>query len=787
MPPPPPAPPPVHRPEELVIPADFVCVVDEVQTALEFKRALEAASLDNGDLDEDDLFRLRNPVTEIVDITDKDILTSLRLLLLTTNTTDQAYKDFYEILKMDSPDRNFLSLYSVKKKIAELTGVHPIFKDMCNSSCMGFTGPWSDLDACPLCGLSRYDTKGKSRQHFMTIPIGPQLQALWRTTEGAHDMGDRVRRTDEIFEELAEDPNIKIFTDYCHGHDYLAAVERGDIKTDDMVLMFSMDGAQLYQDKKSDCWIYIWVIYDLPPHLRYKKRHVLPGGFIPGPNNPKNTDSFLFPGFHHLAALQKEGLPIWNAISNRLFLSHLFLHLAGADGPGSVHFTGLVGHQGAYPCRLYCGIKGRHKEGAPQYYPALLKPDGYEVVGCNHGDIDPTEVRNGNCEVYCTNLSYLLHSRNVTDYKTRRRDTGIVTISLFSGLPPTGRLPLPSGFPGDVMHVTTLNLGELLVPLWRGSFTCASTDNVRNWPWTGLKDERVWNAHGMTVAACKPFIPTSYDRPPRNIKDKINSGYKAKEWQGYFYGLGPALLHDLLPLRYWRNFCKLVRAIQLLHRHSIKSEQVKEAYTLMCDFHREFELIYGERRIDRIHFIRPCLHALIHIPLETVRLGPVPLHSCWTMERLIGDLGREIAQPSNPYHNLAERGLRRCQINTLKASFPAFREEEKGLPPSSRSLGAGYALLCTKERTPKILAEPQQAQVIKEFFVSEEARHGNAPPAQWTGPRVQRWARLRLPNGQTARSIWKEDRMTNPDLRRASCVKVSLILQLIPLFNSYLP
>jgi hypothetical protein len=54
--------------------------------------------------------------------------------------------------------------------------------------------------------------------------------------------------------------------------------------------MLSIDSAQLYAHKASDCWIYIWVIMDLSPDEHYKKRHILPGGFISGPNKPKIMD-----------------------------------------------------------------------------------------------------------------------------------------------------------------------------------------------------------------------------------------------------------------------------------------------------------------------------------------------------------------------------------------------------------------------------------------------------------------------------------------------------------------
>jgi hypothetical protein len=107
---------------------------------------------------------------------------------------------------------------------------------------------------------------------------------------------------------------------------------------DDMVLMFSIDGAQLYRSKTSDCWIYIWIIMDHAPGLRYKNRYVLPGGFIGGPNKPRNPDSYMCVGLSHLAAIQKEGLKIWDASRREIFVCRPFLAAAGADAVG-LHST----------------------------------------------------------------------------------------------------------------------------------------------------------------------------------------------------------------------------------------------------------------------------------------------------------------------------------------------------------------------------------------------------------------------------------------------------------------
>ncbi|TEB31523.1 hypothetical protein FA13DRAFT_1587232, partial [Coprinellus micaceus] len=97
--------------------------------------------------------------------------------------------------------------------------------------------------------------------------------------------------------------------------------------------------------------------------------------------------------------------------------------------------------------------------------------------------------------------------------------------------------------------------------------------------------------------------------------------------------------------------------VRLLHQRTISRAHLQEAHHYMSEFHEEYELLYTQRKVERLHFMRPCLHFLLHMAAETIRMGPVPLSSTWTMERMIGDLGGQIRQPSNPFRNLSERGL----------------------------------------------------------------------------------------------------------------------------------
>ncbi|PBK71782.1 hypothetical protein ARMSODRAFT_987561 [Armillaria solidipes] len=326
----------------------------------------------------------------------------------------------------------------------------------------------------------------------------------------------RQRCTEIILEELQRTggEKISIYRDFFNGTDYLQAVLDDKIKIGDAVLILSIDGAQLYQNKISDTWIYIWIILDHEPSVRYKKKNVLPGGIIPGPNKPKNTDSFLFPGLHHLAVIQKEGLLIWDSSkadspeadlelefspSTSLFICNPFLALVTADGPAQAMLSGCVGHHGKYGCRYFCPLKGRHKPGGTHYYAARLKPDNYSVSGCSHNDH------------YHENLAWVVTSPNQTQYEARRLETGISKPSIFSGLPQDHMLPMPTCFPGDIMHLPCLNQTDLYLPLWHGKFECdIATDNRNLWHWAVLQGN-VWKEHGKLVAEATPWIPGSFD------------------------------------------------------------------------------------------------------------------------------------------------------------------------------------------------------------------------------------------------------------------------------------
>src|SRR5712672_200472 len=647
---------------------------------------------------------------------------------------------------------------------------------MCINLCIAYTGPFLGLDSCPTCSEPRYDqfrveiTSGKekvARQQFHTIPIGPQLQALYQDPQSATYAHYLHQERSRILQEIKENGCLEEYNDVLHGKDLIEAFREGSIGEDDIVLMFSIDGAQLYAKKASACWIYIWVLFNLAPEKRYKKKHVLIGGFIPGPNNPKNIDSFLFPGIQHLRALQAEHLKIWDAALQREIQAKLFLAILAADGPGMMHITGLVGYHGKHGCRLYCGLSGRREPSGKHYFPALLKPVHYNIDGCAHGDVDVRHLPKPSQKHYNNNLRSLITSPNETQYRSRRLETGISKPSLFLGLKSSCTLGLPYSCGSDIMHLGALNLSDLMISLWRGTIDCTKPDDKSTWSWAVLQPE-TWKAHGKAVEDTLHYLPSSFERPPRNIAEKLTSSYKAWKFLLYLYGLGPGLLYGVLPDRYYKNYCKLVFGMRLMNQHHITQSNIHEAERALASFAQEFELLYCQRMETWIHFVRPCMHSLVHLPREVVRLGPALCSSQWTLERTIGNLGEEIKQHSNPFANLSQCGIRRARVNALKAMVPGLDTEMSDgghLPRGSKDLGGGFVLLRARESDPRPLRDCE-VYPLREYLGDLSL-----------GPEVfvRRWAKLRIPTGQNCYSAWKEKQKQLEKRRTARNVKVRQI------------
>ena len=122
---------------------------------------------------------------------------------------------------------------------------------------------------------------------------------------------------------------------------------------------------------------------------------------------------------------------------------------------------------------------------------------------------------------------------------------------------------------------------------------------------------------------------------------------------------------------------------------------------------------------------------------------------------MIGVFGSLIKQPSNPFANLSEQAKKVAEVNAIIAIWPSLERVKKD-PRGSVDIGSGYILLGPKDDKPYHLSTAEKDAL---GFYSGEGS-------------VYRWARLQIPNGEVARSYWKEVIRTSDGARTDRNVKV---------------
>ncbi|KAM6499947.1 hypothetical protein JOM56_005455 [Amanita muscaria] len=180
------------------------------------------------------------------------------------------------------------------------------------------------------------------------------------------------------------------------------------------------------------------------------------------------------------------------------------------------------------------------------HYPAALQPQNHDHRSYFHPDVDINTVSQPNTNEYDKNLRIVLGAATATAYKERCLETGISRPSICLGLQATMTLAIPACFPIDLMHLCSINIPQHLLAIWRNAGESRIRFDIKP-DFIILDQNEIWKSHGELVASMRPYLPTSFDQPPRNPALKINSGFKACEYLLYFWALGPVVFRPLLP------------------------------------------------------------------------------------------------------------------------------------------------------------------------------------------------------------------------------------------------
>jgi len=226
----------------------------------------------------------------------KEVIEGLRLLHLKSlyNFTEAAYNDIIKLFV----NKN-ISLYKVKKILEEFTGLVPTFYDICENSCICYTDVYESYQNCPLCNSSRYDSNNKPKKVMPYLSIKEMLKIQYNNKVRAKEL---LYRYEYITNKESDDDDLD---DIFDGEIYKELLERNLFKDNrDIAITVSCDGYQIFKQKTDDCWAFLIINNNLDPLIRVKKENLLIPFLIPGPNQPKDFNTFLRPFINEMKELE---------------------------------------------------------------------------------------------------------------------------------------------------------------------------------------------------------------------------------------------------------------------------------------------------------------------------------------------------------------------------------------------------------------------------------------------------------------------------------------------------
>ena len=70
----------------------------------------------------------------------------------------------------------------------DVIGLVPVFYDMCENSCICYTGSYELYQNCPICNSSRFDTKGKAKKVMSYLSLIDRLKVQFNDNNRSKEL-----------------------------------------------------------------------------------------------------------------------------------------------------------------------------------------------------------------------------------------------------------------------------------------------------------------------------------------------------------------------------------------------------------------------------------------------------------------------------------------------------------------------------------------------------------------------------------------------------------------------
>ncbi|KAG8171141.1 hypothetical protein JTE90_027698, partial [Oedothorax gibbosus] len=186
-------------------------------------------------------------------------------------------------------------------------------------------------------------------------------------------------------------------------------------------------------------------------------------------------------------------------------------------------------------------------------------------------------------------------------------------------------------FPYDPMHLVYLGVMRRLLYRWKG--VCSSHLGFCQRPKISVKDRLLLSERLVSV---QKIWPSDFNRKPRSLEEL--DFLKATELRQFLLYIGPNVLKDILTETYNDHFMCLFVAIHILNSKDYK-EKNSCANTLLTSFVEMSASLYGK------DFQVYNVHSLIHLPEDSLHLGPLHSFSAFAFENYMQTLKSMLKKP----------------------------------------------------------------------------------------------------------------------------------------------
>ena len=441
------------------------------------------------------------------------------------------------------------------------------------------------MKLAPTKPVKNIDSEPAVIAYFIEFPIIQQLRSFFKREKFYDSLSyqfNRKKKTPQALEDIYDGELYKEFV-----------VNNGILSSQNNIsFTFNTDGAAVFKSSNYSVWPIYLVINELEPKQRFLDQNMIFAGLWHGKHKPYMW-LYLKPTFEALLKLE-EGIDFnvnrSNYVSETIKVRCLLL-CSTCDLPARCLLCGSMQYNGRYGC-WKCLQPGKtsstgKKGGGVWTYP--FNEDDPSGPPRTHRQVldDSAEARTTKKPVNGIKHPTWFHHLQFHDLV---RSVGI-----------------------DYMHGVLLGVTKLLLRLWFSKeFSRCSFSAYHLLP---IVDKRI-----MQV---KPTIDIS--RVPRTIGADLKH-WKASEFRTFLLYYGVPILTDILPAEQLQHFTLLSHAIFILTSDSILPEEIARAETMLVNFVRNFQKLYGVR------FMFYNVHQLLHLAADVRILGPLWTHSCFAFE-----------------------------------------------------------------------------------------------------------------------------------------------------------